>query len=349
MRAQNPHGGSVESLDNSNVPDSNETRHTRLEFTSQNFKNTEHKGCSVKVPVESSEKDRREADVFTTVTVEQGTNGTRAGSNHDIRKDTSPNETEGILDASTGESSDAGDVEVGPVTTEEDDGAGSGDERVEAQATRKVTEEVTRGGRMQSKLSFGLKDEGFVNVDVTIHESDGDSHVDILILTVVVVRNLSLQLEVTILEAELQSKDGQVPGHAETEAILELLKDLARQERHVPGSVEFHSGAHDKDHLQAVVFTVATSEFLVDTLHVGRKSGNVELALAQLDDVANAAVPVISPNALVLGSSGDGRGFFGSHGGDLHTCRSMKRSKGRIECLHKTWGFQCLQTTNNEK
>lgn len=204
---------------------------------------------TVKEPVEGSQKNGRKANVLTAVTVKKGPNGARCRSHHDIGQNTGSHHAQGIFDNATGQSGNGGNVKVGPIAAKENDGARGGHERIEDQTTGKVAQELARVGRVLTEFGFGLENQSLVHMNVPIHERHGNAHVNVLKFGIVIVGHLAMQFKVAVLKAELQFKDTQIPRHAQMKAILELLQNLARQERHVPGAVQFHGRAHDKNDL----------------------------------------------------------------------------------------------------
>ena len=121
---------------------------------------------------------------------------------------------------------------------------------------------------MLAEFGFTLKNERFVDSNVPVHEGNGDTHENVLVFAIVVVRHLAIQLIATVLDTELEAKDAQVPRHAQTKAILELLQDFGREQRHVPSAVQFNARAHGKHDQERVFFTKVLGQVLVDALHV---------------------------------------------------------------------------------
>ena len=170
---------------------------------------------------------------------------------------------------------------------------------------------------MKTELGFRLKEQGLVNVDLAVHESHGNAHVDVLKLRVIVVGHLTVEFVVAVLETKLQSKDSEVPGlrkgrfnrvssqedvrscfekkrdplpayHSKAKAVLQLLHDLVRQQGHMPSTVQLNGRTHREHDVKSVVVVELLGQGLVDTLHVCRQGLDIELAVpSELDEIAN--------------------------------------------------------------
>ena len=90
-----------------------------------------------------------------------------------------------------------------------------------------------------------------------------------------------MKLKATVVDAEDQLDDSQVPRTANVKLGLDHLQYFAGEEGHVPGAVELDGRADDKDEGEGVVFVVVRHQSVVHALQIGGKRRHVEFAIGK--------------------------------------------------------------------